>query len=82
MDIDPLICFMTSMPHFVTGLETVLPVRLPLALTVPLCRLEKMHPFLQVDAACARSGLDFCAHSARWPGALVQGRKKALTLQV
>lgn len=49
---------------------------------VPLYGLGKTHPFSQVGEGCARNRLDYCDHSPPWPGALGQGKKKALTLQV
>lgn len=70
MNRDPLICSMTPMPHFVTGREAVLPIRLPLALVVSLCRLEKCSPsfrWMQLMPGhltqWSESGLDFGAHS-------------------
>lgn len=55
MDTDPLICSRTSMPHFITSLKAIFPIKWSLTLIAPLYRLEKTHPFLQVDAAWARA---------------------------
>lgn len=41
MDTDPLICSRTSMPHFITSLKAIFPIKWSLTLIAPLYRWEK-----------------------------------------